>query len=256
MAANDEAKYLRKYKELKKRVREMEEDNERLTVKLARAKKLIQRIKLERSFLFDRLEQAAPPDPDAGAVSDSSLFSSDSDHDISFNQEPGMTTPTSGRGRWKRDPKAPKRPANAFFMYCQLQRQHLRDQHQDMPLSDFTKMLGQQWKALPPEEKNKYYEMYSKDKERYQKEMSTYTENKHTSGGTGTAGGGRPRGRPSTGATTDDQNLRSDPILPEEEEDLEGVIAEMGGPEALAGIVGEEEDWGPVPEDLGLEEEE
>ncbi|CAJ0923295.1 5963_t:CDS:2 [Entrophospora sp. SA101] len=49
-ASDEEIKYRRKYKELKKKIHEMEE--------LIGAKKSIQRLKIERSFLVDRLEQS------------------------------------------------------------------------------------------------------------------------------------------------------------------------------------------------------
>ncbi|ORX85640.1 hypothetical protein K493DRAFT_307221 [Basidiobolus meristosporus CBS 931.73] len=77
--------------------------------------------------------------------------------------------------RPEKDPNAPKRPANAFFMYCQLQRSQLKEEHQDASLGDLTKMLSASWKTLDPTEKKKYYDMYEKDKERYEKEMSSYS---------------------------------------------------------------------------------
>ena len=59
-------------------------------------------------------------------------------------------------------------------MYCQLMRTQIRDEAQDASLSDRTKILGQRWKSLGAEEKKIYYDMYEKDKERYEREMAAY----------------------------------------------------------------------------------
>ncbi len=53
------------------------------------------------------------------------------------------------------DPLAPKKPANAFFRFCQVQRKDLKSQikSEDSSNSDLTKILSNQWKELPKEEK-------------------------------------------------------------------------------------------------------
>lgn len=83
VAANDDLKYKRKYKELKKKIREMEEENEKLSLKLTRAKKNIQRLKIERSFLFDRLEQSQPTNESESDTTSSPPRAIDSEEDLS-----------------------------------------------------------------------------------------------------------------------------------------------------------------------------
>ncbi|KAG1752538.1 uncharacterized protein EDB91DRAFT_1293158 [Suillus paluster] len=56
-------KYQAKYKELKRKVREIETDNDKMQYKVLMAKKSIQRMKLERAVLYERLS-AVPPSPD------------------------------------------------------------------------------------------------------------------------------------------------------------------------------------------------
>ncbi|KIP12762.1 hypothetical protein PHLGIDRAFT_32669 [Phlebiopsis gigantea 11061_1 CR5-6] len=61
-AGAEDVKYQAKYKELKKKVKEIELDNDRLYLKLLLAKKNIRRMNLERAILYERLA-AVPPTP-------------------------------------------------------------------------------------------------------------------------------------------------------------------------------------------------
>ncbi|GBB95765.1 hypothetical protein RclHR1_02610002 [Rhizophagus clarus] len=176
VAANDDLKYKRKYKELKKKIREMEEENEKLSLKLTRAKKNIQRLKIERSFLFDRLEQSQPTNESESDTTSSPPRAIDSEEDLSSSAEELLEDHhrTGKRKKQNRDPNAPKRPRNAFLMYCKSQRDQAREENQNKGFQDVTRILSQKWKDLPNEEKQKYYDMYNKEKERYEIEMSSY----------------------------------------------------------------------------------
>lgn len=197
LSASDETKYCRKYKDLKKRIRDIEEDNDRLTVKLQRLKKNITRLRVERSFLFEKLESAQQGNsgnPELMEYGHSSGEEGGSPRRLSmvdgqrvktsekkskFNiSGPHDLTPSSSSGRGgrkpKTDPNAPKRPANAFFVYCNLMRQQIKEENADASLSDLTRLLGQKWKSLAKDEQKKYYELYKKDKERYATEMTAY----------------------------------------------------------------------------------
>ncbi|KAI0638397.1 hypothetical protein C8Q77DRAFT_1154051 [Trametes polyzona] len=61
-AGAEDVKYQAKYRELKKKVKEIESDNDRLYFKLLLAKKNIRRMNLERAILYERLA-AVPPTP-------------------------------------------------------------------------------------------------------------------------------------------------------------------------------------------------
>ncbi|KAL6305790.1 hypothetical protein BKA93DRAFT_776769 [Sparassis latifolia] len=61
-AGVEDVKYQAKYKDLKKKVKEIETDNDRLYFKLLLAKKNIRRMNLERAILYERLA-AVPPTP-------------------------------------------------------------------------------------------------------------------------------------------------------------------------------------------------
>ncbi|GAA5967388.1 hypothetical protein JCM11641_000530 [Rhodosporidiobolus odoratus] len=57
----DDAKYRAKYKELKGKVLDIEEDNTKLSVQILKSKKAIQRLRIERAVLYDRLQTTTVP---------------------------------------------------------------------------------------------------------------------------------------------------------------------------------------------------
>ncbi|KAK9767562.1 non-histone protein [Basidiobolus ranarum] len=159
--SSDEVKYKTKYQELKKRVHEIEKFNEGLVIKISRVKKNVRRTKVERNFLFDRLENVK------GENEHDSEAETNSESEVEQVERP---TPK----KTEKDPNAPKRPSNSFFVFCQLERSKLKEIHQDASLSELTKMLGQRWKVMTMEEKKKYYDISAQDKQRYEREMCTY----------------------------------------------------------------------------------
>ena len=66
---------------------------------------------------------------------------------------------SKGRGNSKqekeRDPNAPKKPANAFFMFCQQQRTVMQEDQKEATMGhhELTKTLAKEWNNLVPEEK-------------------------------------------------------------------------------------------------------
>lgn len=69
-AGPEDAKYQAKYKELKRKVKDMETDNDTLHIKVMNAKLTIQRMKMERAILYERLSlpPASPPMQDRGSL--------------------------------------------------------------------------------------------------------------------------------------------------------------------------------------------
>ncbi|KIS66787.1 uncharacterized protein UMAG_04849 [Mycosarcoma maydis] len=63
----DAAKYRLKYKELKKKVREIEVENDKLHLKTLGIKRSIQRMRLERAILYERLEAESQATPGVAA---------------------------------------------------------------------------------------------------------------------------------------------------------------------------------------------
>ena len=76
----------------------------------------------------------------------------------------------------ERDPNMPKRPTNAYLLYCEMNKERIR---QNGSL-DVTRDLAEGWKNLNEQDRKPYYKLYSEDRERYQMEMEVY--NKKISG--------------------------------------------------------------------------
>lgn len=60
LSMSEEIKYKKKCRDLKRRISEIETGNENLVTKLARTKRFIQRARLERAFLLEKLEEKTP----------------------------------------------------------------------------------------------------------------------------------------------------------------------------------------------------
>ncbi|KAF1799111.1 hypothetical protein V8B55DRAFT_1519544 [Mucor lusitanicus] len=193
----DDAKYKRKYKDLRKRIRDIEEENDVLNVRLFKAHKSIRHLKLERTFLLDRMDKSNHTSLDYNSDNSdvgSDIFSHDesdmASHKIQGSQkQDGRSridkTAGSKPQRKKRDPNAPKGPGNVFFLYCRLERDKVKDEFPTENLGEVTRLLGQRWKSLPKDEKKKYYDMYNREVEEYEEAMKTYTSN----GGAAVPGG-------------------------------------------------------------------
>lgn len=186
-------KYKKKLKDLKRKNREIEEENDRLVLKITRARKDIERLRAERSFLFQKLDEFdrlsrgnfAGTDFDTALTGGrggrrEDLLEGDTDDFVDVEGTPGkpgggfkkggitLTLPSGGGSgvpaaaaasssaaakKPERDPNAPKKPLNAFKFYCQAERARDRDKFSKMALSEQTRTLGAAWKVLSAEEK-------------------------------------------------------------------------------------------------------
>ena len=69
--------------------------------------------------------------------------------------------------RPKKDPSAPKRPMSAFLAFSQKYRGTVRQNDPTVHNRDVSKKLSEMWKELPENEKKKYIEQESKEREVY-----------------------------------------------------------------------------------------
>ncbi|KAJ1336434.1 hypothetical protein BSLG_007218 [Batrachochytrium salamandrivorans] len=83
------------------------------------------------------------------------------------------------------DPNAPKRPANAFMLFCDLQRENLKEERkelqksmpgseQEVALSNLTKALGYRWRILDDSERKHYQDLFKEQVKQYDLELSNY----------------------------------------------------------------------------------
>jgi len=82
------------------------------------------------------------------------------------------------RKKAKKDKDAPKGPRNAYIYYMQDVRKTITEQYPDKDSKAITKLLGQEWKALPPKKKKKYEEQAEEDKIRHTRDVKAYNKKK------------------------------------------------------------------------------
>ncbi|KAI8140436.1 hypothetical protein BJV82DRAFT_671512 [Fennellomyces sp. T-0311] len=217
-----------KYTLLKKRVREIEEDNDAIHIKLTKAMRQIKRLRVERIVLLEELdnsrqyrrERKAAASDSEGSVSDSAT----KDHAMLKSAAPTKRKGTTkakatskqnqdAPARKKRDPNAPKGPGNVFFLYCRLERDNIKDQLSSDNLGEATRLLGQKWKALSKDEKKVYYDMYNKEQKEFEAAMELY----NAAGGAATGANSEQSSQaPPQKDKEDDENID---MLHEDDED-------------------------------------
>ena len=81
----------------------------------------------------------------------------------------------------KKDPNKPKRPKSAFLLYCDDERSKLIEKEkkslkggEKFNLGVIQKKLGQNWKKLSSDKKQKYDELHEKCKEQYFDDITEY----------------------------------------------------------------------------------
>ena len=91
-----------------------------------------------------------------------------------------MSAVAKGRGndkkgkKKKKDPNAPKRPRSAYILYCQEHRKSVKESNPEFKPSELMSKLGEMWKGLSAGEKQEFVDQAEVDKERYNKERSSY----------------------------------------------------------------------------------
>ncbi|KAG5359144.1 Non-histone protein 10 [Yarrowia sp. C11] len=235
LSKSQETKYRQKCKDLKRRIQEIEDFNEATALNLARTKRAIIRVRLERELLMEKLEELAKSGDGLGSdstddeveigltelqralllrandpppVSASSSTSSSrpvSSNNIKASQagtaaalaaiasvqgkgsssydDNNNTAETNGDGsespkkRAVRNPDMPKRPQNAYIIFCEREKEGVRasmELEADGETFDLTRALADSWKELGQEGRQPYYKLYQEDRRRYLEEMSEY----------------------------------------------------------------------------------
>lgn len=100
-----------------------------------------------------------------------------------YNREMDDYVPADGGRKGKKrkkakDPNMPKRALSAFFLFCQEERQKVKDQHPEWRVSDIAKELGRMWEGCT--DRQKYDQMAVRDKQRYEDDMNQYKQGTFT----------------------------------------------------------------------------
>ncbi len=86
-----------------------------------------------------------------------------------------MDDPTGGkRKKAKKDPNAPKRNMSAYFLFSVFIRPTVKEENPEAAFGDIARIISAQYKALKPDERQKWDEKAAADKLRYQREMEAY----------------------------------------------------------------------------------
>ncbi|CAJ2505990.1 Uu.00g001200.m01.CDS01 [Anthostomella pinea] len=192
-----EEAYRRKCIQLKDRSREIEEENDAYRLRLARLKRQIQKSRLERAILLEQISKRtstnvedsegspSPPPTDKplrtkrGHRKSSLLPGGDGDHVRAtfINHNPATLSPSSDafshsqmdsqrdHGRAANGAaKPPKRPSNAFEIYCNDNRPILAAENREKIAAGEFRLeeeLARGWKDLPESEREEFAVRYS-----------------------------------------------------------------------------------------------
>jgi len=74
----------------------------------------------------------------------------------------------------KTEENKPKKPLNAYLIFCKENQKTIREQNSDLGAKDVMRKMGEIWKSLDTDEKKKYSDRATSDKERYNKEMEGF----------------------------------------------------------------------------------
>lgn len=77
-----------------------------------------------------------------------------------------------------RDPNAPKRARGSFVFFTFEQRPKIMAENPDIKFVELGTIMGERWRALSPEEKQRYEEMANMDKIRFANETQVYNSQK------------------------------------------------------------------------------
>ncbi|PHZ10334.1 HMG-box [Rhizopus microsporus ATCC 52813] len=211
------SKYDKRYQEYKRRIREIEDENEQMTLQLTKARHHIKRLRIERVILLEEIEELRQarrlkktPFINNNNESDSELSISESVLSDAVIGKGRRGHTSSATPRKKRDPNAPKGPGNVFFLYCRMERDNIKDEVPNESLGEVTRLLGQKWKALTKEEKQKYYDLYKKEQEEYESAMKSYT-----------AAGGGAEGAAAVEANKSKQDIKPEEMIEYEDEEVD-----------------------------------
>ena len=88
----------------------------------------------------------------------------------------------SKKKKAKKDPNAPKKPLSSFMLFSGEMRSKVKEENSSLGVKEIAKLLGEKWKALGSEEKEKYNTMAQKAKEQYDIDLKEYLKNNPNAG--------------------------------------------------------------------------
>ena len=109
------------------------------------------------------------------------------DHDDFDNEDASPASKAKSKKKRPKflDPNAPKRPANAFIMFCELQREFIKEERncvtklepgseREANLANIAKALAAKWKNLALADRKFFQEMFREQVAKYDEEIVVY----------------------------------------------------------------------------------
>lgn len=86
--------------------------------------------------------------------------------------------PVAKRVKKEKDPNAPKRPLNAYFLFQREHRLHLKSTQPDLPHSESLKSMNEAWEKMSSTDRSRYENEAKALLEAFNKENKAYKESK------------------------------------------------------------------------------
>ena len=102
---------------------------------------------------------------------------------LNVMDDDSVRSTTKKKKKAKKDPNAPKRVTTAYMLFVKEKRSEIVEKNPDASFGEIGKLMGTAFNALNEDEKKKYDDMITEDRERYDKEMKTYKEKQITAAG-------------------------------------------------------------------------
>ncbi|KAI1451144.1 hypothetical protein F5Y02DRAFT_18197 [Annulohypoxylon stygium] len=269
-----EEAYRRKCIQLKERTKEIEEEAKAYQLRLSRLQRQVQKLRLERAFLLEQVAKrtstnvedsegspSPPPTPkdkplrtkrghrkpsllpvaEPGSNPNATFISQNltalSPSSDAFSHSQIDSQKDHGRGGTNGIAKRPKRPSNAFEIYCNDTRPILQAQNKEKIAAGEFRLeeeLARGWKDLPEKEKEAFQVRYEEELAQYKEAVEEFKRgNKDTaarerSRGRDSHAGGSKGGRSGTGA----RSARFEEVQDDDmDEDQDVEMAEPGDAE-------------------------
>ncbi|KAI9799067.1 MAG: hypothetical protein M1833_004261 [Piccolia ochrophora] len=203
-----EAAYRNKCVELKRRTHEVDEANDAYRLRKVRLTRGILKLRLERAFLLEQLAKrtsanvedsegspSPPPTPKEKPLRTKRGHrrptpASPNSSPLPLAMAPLAPTPPLKPHRNTHAstahhaaesspsgtplPKPPKRPANAYMLFTEVERPRIRAEHAQDPEHDMPKALALAWREMDPEQQKPWFRLYDDKRKAYEKDREEY----------------------------------------------------------------------------------
>ncbi|XP_028163684.1 non-histone protein 10 [Ostrinia furnacalis] len=190
----EEETYRRKYQLLLERCEVLQQDNERIVNRIHQAKTVTKRYRKDIKLLIERLDRHRDGFRTASmevesrpevivkpnrATNKPQTSSKQAEKQTTAGGKKTGPKRKSKADKPERDPNAPKKPCNAFFIFCQEQRPLLvaeanSEMGTELSKPEVTRQLASRWRSLSTDEKRVYVARFERSKEKYVEELSAY----------------------------------------------------------------------------------